>query len=141
MVEARYPRVGIGVVILRDDKLLLGKRKGSHGPGEYAPPGGKLDYGESFEECARREVREETGLEIRNVRFLSLMNQRQYPPDHFVNLGLRADCPVGEPKVMEPEKCEHWGWYGLDALPEPLFATMSYYVRAILGEGYFWDPK
>ena len=134
-----YPRVGIGVLIFRDGKILLGKRKNKHGAGEYAPPGGKLDHGESFEECARREVREETGMEITNVRFLSLMNQRQYLPQHYVNLGLVADWESGEPQNLEPEKLESWGWFELDDLPEPVFATLPSYLAAYRGEQFYFD--
>lgn len=72
------PRVGIGVMVIRDGKVLLGRRQGSHGAGHYAWPGGHLEYMESFEECAKREVREETGIEIDNVRFLRLYNLKQY---------------------------------------------------------------
>ncbi len=61
------PKVGIGVMILKDGKVLLGKRKGSHGAGQYAFPGGHLEYMESFEDCARRETREECGIEIQNI--------------------------------------------------------------------------
>lgn len=134
------PRVGLGVAIIRDGKILLGKRKGSHGAGEYSPPGGGLEHGESIEDCARRETLEETGIQITNIRFLCLFNQRFYPPNHFVNIGVQADWKSGEPKVMEPEKCEHWGWYPLDDLPQPLFGTMPFYVKALRGDGFYWDP-
>lgn len=64
MVQQSQPKVGIGVMILKQGKVLLGMRKGSHGAGELAFPGGHLDYMESFEDCARRETREERGIEI-----------------------------------------------------------------------------
>lgn len=67
MEHAQHPKVGIGVMIFRDGEILLGKRKGSHGDGEYAFPGGHLEYMESFSDCARREVREECGIEIANI--------------------------------------------------------------------------
>lgn len=51
-----HPKVGIGVMIFKDGKVLLGKRKGSHGDGEYSFPGGHLNYMESFEDCAQRET-------------------------------------------------------------------------------------
>lgn len=116
-------RVGIGVMIFKDGMVLLGKRKGSHGAGEYSFTGGHLDYMESFEDCARRETKEEAGIEIENVRFQCLSNVTQYAPKHYVHIGLMADWKSGEPKVMEPEKCESWGWYSLDDLPEPLFGV------------------
>ena len=114
-------RVGVGVMIFKDGKVLLGKRKGSHGAGEYSFTGGHLDYMESFEDCARRETKEEAGVEIENVSFQCLSNITAYAPKHYVHIGLIADWKSGVPEVMEPEKCESWGWYSLDALPEPLF--------------------
>ena len=62
------PQVGVGVLILRDGKVLLGRRKGSHGAGCWSAPGGHLEFGETLEDCAAREVLEETGLKIRNRR-------------------------------------------------------------------------
>src|SRR5215469_4737907 len=47
-----HPKVGVGVMILKDGKVLIGKRKGAHGAGEWAWPGGHLEYMESFEDCA-----------------------------------------------------------------------------------------
>lgn len=59
------PRVGVGVFVLNSQGyILLGKRLGSHGSGTLALPGGHLELHESFEECAIREVLEETGIEL-----------------------------------------------------------------------------
>lgn len=132
------PKIGIGVMIIKDGKVLLGKRRGSHGAGEYASPGGHMEYMESFEECARKEVREETGIEIDNVRFLLLGNIKQYAPKHYVQIGLVADWKSGKPKVLEPDKCESWDWYDLDKLPKPLFGTMPLSIEAYkTGRNYF----
>lgn len=119
----QYPRVGIGVMILKDGKILLGKRKGSHGEGEYAFPGGHLEYMESFEDCAARETREECGIEICNVRFQHLSNLTRYAPKHYVHIAMIADWRSGEAQLLEPEKCESWAWYDLSDIPEPLFET------------------
>ena len=62
--EVRWPRVGVGVIIVKAGKVLIGERKGSHGAGQYALPGGKLEWKETWEECARREVLEETGISL-----------------------------------------------------------------------------
>jgi 8-oxo-dGTP diphosphatase len=115
------PLVGVGVTILRDRTVLLGRRRGSHGAGEYSTPGGHLDHLESFEQCARRETREECGLEIAEVRFQFVANVTTYAPRHYVHIGLLADWVSGEPRVLEPEKCDGWAWWPLDAPPGPLF--------------------
>lgn len=134
----QYPKTGIGVMIFKDGKILLHKRKNAHGNGEYASPGGHLEYMESFEECARRECREEAGIEIENLRFLMLANLKQYTPKHYVHINLIADWKSGEPKIMEPEKCEGWDWYDLNNLPQPLFGTTPMAIEALkTGRDYF----
>lgn len=132
-------KVGVGVMVLKDRKVLLGKRKGSHGAGEYAWPGGHFEYMESFEDCAKREVMEETGMEIKNIRFLRLANLKNYAPKHYVDIGLIAEWKGGEPRVLEPEKIDNWGWYDLDDLPSPLFATIPSYLEALKTGRNFWD--
>lgn len=125
------PKVGIGILIFKDEKILLGRRKDEHGVGEYEVPGGDLDYMESFEDCAKRETMEETGLEIENVRFLDLQNLKTYAPKHYVDIGLIADWKSGEPKVLEPEKCDGWKWYELNNLPKPLFDALKADIQAL----------
>ncbi len=139
MEQNQRPRVGIGVMILKDGKVLLGKRKGSHGEGEYAFPGGHLEYMEGFVECARRETREECGIEIDTIRFQLLANVKEYTPKHYVHIGIVAEWKSGEPKVLEPEKVESWGWYALDELPKPLFATIPNHIEAYTSGRNFWD--
>lgn len=133
------PKVGLGVMIFKDGKILLGKRKNSHGEGEWAFPGGHLEYMESFEDCARREVHEETGMEIQNVRFLRLLNLKAYAPKHYVDIGMMADWQSGEPQVLEPEKCEQWGWFDIDNMPKPVFATEPIYIEALKTGRVFFD--
>lgn len=139
METQKQVKVGIGVMIMKDGKVLLGKRRGSHGAGEYAWPGGHMEYMESFVDCAKREVREETGMEIDNIRFLRLYNLKEYAPKHYVDIGLAADWKSGEPQTMEPDRIENWNWYDMDNLPEPLFSTLSSYIEAYKTGRDFWD--
>lgn len=135
----RQPRVGVGVTLLRGTRVLLGRRQGSHGAGEFCTPGGHLDPLESFEDCARRETREECGLEIANVRFQFVANVTLYAPRHYVHIGLLAEWAGGEPRLLEPDKCEGWAWYALDAPPEPLFAMTALALRALREGGSFFE--
>lgn len=111
------PRVGVGVVVLNNEgKVVLGKRKGSHGAGTWAFPGGHLEFGESFEACAVREVLEETGLSIHDVRFLTATNDvMEAEGKHYITVyvGARVREDKGQPQqpqIMEPEKCDEWRW-------------------------------
>jgi 8-oxo-dGTP diphosphatase len=138
-MDNNWPKVGVGVMIFKEGKVLLGKRRNSHGTGEYAWPGGHMEPMESFEECARREVREETGIEIHNIRFLRLLNFKDYAPKHYIDIGLIADWKSGEPAVSEPDKCEGWNWYDLGHLPEPLFKALPTYFKALKTGNNFFD--
>lgn len=136
------PQVGIGVFLIKDGKILLGKRKNSHGSGEYSLPGGHLELGEAFEECALRELAEEAGpdIKVKNVDFLCLTNLRRYAPEHYANIGMIAEWESGQAKNMEPHKREGWEWFDLDSLPEPLFGCTDNYVEAYrTGKKYFLD--
>ena len=121
MDDTQKPKVGVGVMIWKEGKVLLSKRKGSHGAGEYSFPGGHLEYMESFSDCALREIAEECGIEVTNIRFQYVANVTTYAPKHYTHIGLMADWKSGEPQILEPEKSELWGWYELDNLPQPLF--------------------
>jgi 8-oxo-dGTP diphosphatase len=133
MTTSDRPLVGICVLILKDGKILLGKRRGSHGAGQYAAPGGHLEHLESFYQCATREVLEETGMQIGPLRFLRVLNATQYAPKHYVDIAFVAAWESGEPEVREPDKVESWGWYSPDDLPSPLFAMLPSAIDAFRG--------
>jgi 8-oxo-dGTP diphosphatase len=139
-MEPEITKVGIGVMIFKDGKILLGRRKSSHGIGDYAFPGGKLEYMESFQECAEREVMEEAGIKIKNIRF-NLLGNESYPGKHFAHIGLIADWESGEVQNMEPEKCEGWEWYDLNALPEPLYRMAKLGVENLKTHKNYYDKE
>lgn len=134
-------KVGVGVMIFKDGKILMGKRKGSHGAGEYSFQGGGLEYMESFEECAIRETIEEAGIEIKNIKFLCIKNTSLYKPKHYIHIGLIADWESGEPKNLEPEKCEGWSWYDLDNLPKPIFNLASLMIDSYKSGKNYYDKE
>lgn len=120
--------VGFGVMIMKDGKILLGKRhfdpkkadSGLHGEGTWTMPGGKIEYGESFEDGARREVREETGLQLKEAKVICVNNDKNEFA-HFITIGLFSDNFDGEPKVMEPDEIVEWKWFDIDNLPTPMY--------------------
>lgn len=116
------PKVGLGVIIKKDGKVLMGKRKNSHGEGTWNFPGGHLEYGESWEECARRETREETGIEIKNIIFATATNDIfEKEQKHYITIYMVAEYESGDVQLMEPEKCSEWQWFFWNELPQPIF--------------------
>ena len=124
-MSERATRVGVGVIVVRDGRVLLGCRRGSHGAGSWAFPGGNLEFGEGVEECARRELLEETGLVLRHVRHAPFtVNHFAEHDRHYVTLFVQADGVEGVPSNLEPALCDGWEWHDWDALPAPLFGPL-----------------
>lgn len=131
MTVQTQPGVGIGVYVRKDGKMLLGLRKGGYGAGSWGAPGGKLDMYENPLECAHRETREETGIEIENVRFVGNVNDADVEHGtHYVTISYVADWKSGEVRLMEPEKFEKWAWFGESELPEPKFFPFRKFLEA-----------
>ncbi len=118
-------QVGVGVFIKRNGKILVGKRKGSHGAGTWALPGGHLEPGELFETCCKREVLEETGLIINNISPVVFTNDVfDNEGLHYITLFFKGEYESGEAIVAEPRHCEEWRWVSLDYIPQPIFLPL-----------------
>ena len=122
----KRPLVGVAVAVIRDNRVLLGKRKNAHGAGTWAFPGGHLEFNESIEACARREVLEETGIRIKNLRYGPYTNDIFADENkHYVTLFVTADYDSGTPMVKEPHKCEKWGWFQWPPNVQPCFLPIK----------------
>lgn len=116
------PGVGVGVFVWKDGKFIMGQRLGSHGANTWSVPGGWLEFGESWEDCAKREVMEETGMKIDNIRFVTATNNIfEKEHTHSVTIWLDSDWVSGEPKITEPDKFIDMQWHDFKTLPAPLF--------------------
>lgn len=116
------PQIGIGVFVVRDGKFLMGHRKGSHGANTWSIPGGHMEFSESFEDTAKREVMEETGMAIKNVRFGAVTNDIFKDDNkHYVTIWVLSDWAANEPLVIEPDKFIDQKWIDVNDIPEPLF--------------------
>jgi len=126
-VELR-PKVGIGILIFNEKKqLLLGQRNSELGEGAYGPPGGHLEFGESFEECAIRETKEEAGIKIYSPEFLDVTNDIFIDDNkHYISIFMHVMLPRGQ-KVenLEPHKNLGWEWFDTDKLPSKLFLPLQ----------------
>jgi len=113
--------------------VLLGKRKGSHGAGTWALPGGHLEFGESVDDCARLETEEETGLRLKSIKPGPYTNDVMASEvKHYVTVYVQAIPEAGEPQILEPEKCDGWAWFRWAELPENLFLPL----KNLLNQGF-----
>lgn len=131
-IDLTVPRVGVGVVVRRDGRYLLGLRQGRRGSGSWSTPGGEVLASETVLACAVRELREETDLLAEHPRVVgqsvNVLDDGTRWYSVFVSVEVRAD---NEPRLLEPAKCQVWGWFEPSLLPEPLFPP----VAALMGPG------
>ena len=111
--------IGVVVIVLDETKtkLLMGKRKNAYLAGYFGLPGGRIEHEEPLQQTVRRELREETGLEAKEVKYLGVVRDHQKTHNfvHFVYLCISYQ---GTAENKEPEKCEGWLWCELTRLPK-----------------------
>ena len=128
MSEIKRPLVGVGVLLFNEkNQVLLGIRKSRLGQGRWGIPGGHLEFGETFEDCAIRELFEETGVLIKESLFLAVTNNLfEDTKTHYVSIFMRAFLPEHQyVQNKEPDKVVSWQWFDWDALPENLLIPMQ----------------
>jgi 8-oxo-dGTP diphosphatase len=116
---------GVGVIVVRGEQVLFGLRHGSHGAGTWSFPGGRIESGESAEDCALRELKEETGLLGVNPRRVGEREDVFAEGLRYRTIFARVDWDGGEPSAREPAACQCWRWFAWKAAPEPLFRPVA----------------
>jgi len=128
-----YPRLSPAIIvrITSGDRILLARSPGFP-PGMYSVLAGFVEPGESIEETIRREVMEEVGLEVENVRYFG---SQPWPFPNSLMIGFTADHAAGELRV-NPAEVEDAGWYAPDDLPPlpPPFSIARKMIDAFLEE-------
>lgn len=147
-MSPRAPRIRVAAVIPREDEVLLVRhRKGARA--YWMLPGGGLDFGETFEACARRELLEETGFEVAIERMLYL-SEAICPRGtrHVVNLFMLGKLEGGTLQVPVGDIIDEVAFVPIRQLHEitlypAIAATLqashaSGYTEAIQNLGSFW---
>ncbi|HET7092218.1 MAG TPA: NAD(+) diphosphatase, partial [Thermomicrobiales bacterium] len=110
-----FPRISPAVITLieRDERILLA-RSPHFAPGRFGIIAGFVEPGESLEDAVRREVREEVGIEIGDLRYFG---SQPWPFPHGIMLGFTAKWAAGE-LTPDPAEISEAGWYGIGDLPQ-----------------------
>jgi 8-oxo-dGTP diphosphatase len=126
-------KVGVGLYIFNEkNQVLLGLRKSTHATGTWCPPGGHMEFGETNEQTAVREAKEETGLQIetKDISFAGVTNDFfKESNKHYITLHMSCHKFSGTPRVMEPDKCAEWRWFDMDKLPSPLMLPNENFLK------------
>ena len=121
---------GVAVVVTHRHKILFGKRKSRENEFEWQLPGGWIDRGESPEQAARREVCEETGLQLQEVRFVGITNNIFTAHKHSLSLYFEAECAdIRSLIVREDSKCIAWEWRNWADLTEHLYLPLRLFRK------------
>ncbi len=130
--------MGVGVVFVRRGAVFLARRKGAHGEDSWGSAGGHLEFGETLEECARREALEELGVRVGELRVLCLSNILAYGR-HYVDVEFLGDIGDQDPApTAEDGSFSEYGWYPLHDPPQPLFEPMRLAIDSLLsGQWYY----
>ena len=132
------PLVGIGTLIYHNNQILLGQRINAHGSLSWAPTGGHLEFGESFEQAARRETLEETGLALGTIIQGPTTNSFfAAEGKHYISIFMIGQYIGGIPEIREPHKCAGWQWFDVNQLPNPLFLPLQSLVDQAFNFEYY----
>jgi ADP-ribose pyrophosphatase YjhB (NUDIX family) len=120
----------VAVIVTHRQQVLFGKRKATAGGFEWQLPGGWIDPGESAQQAARREVREETCLQLRELQFVGVTSNVFSPQNHSLSLYFEAECAdVESLQVVESDKCCAWEWRCWAEVTENLFLPLRLFKQ------------
>ena len=121
---------GVAVVVTHRQQVLFGKRKSTAGGFVWQLPGGWVDPGESPQQSARREVSEETGLQLGELQFVGVTSNVFSPRNHSLSLYFEAECAdVESLKPVEGDKCHAWEWKCWAEVTENLYLPLRLFKQ------------
>ena len=122
------PFVWTGVFVVKDWKILVWERKSKLWGKTWSLPWWHLEFWETFEECWKREVKEESNLDVDNVVFLWLTNDI-FSDKHYVTVFLLSDYSFWKAVNTEFDEFYQWWWFDIDSFPSPLFLPLENFLK------------
>lgn len=135
-----YIGVGVGAAIFNDKGevfITLRGKEAKNEQGKWEIPGGSVEYGETFEEAVKREIKEEHGIEIKIIELLGICDHI-IPDEHQHWVSPTYICKIikGKPKILEPNKCEQVGWFSIDEAAKLPLSIVTKYDILLLRKKY-----
>lgn len=118
------------VIIMNEEgQILLSKRKAKEGEGMYCFPGGKREKGEKPIKAAQREIKEELGIDIQNLKQIDIRKKRLSKIwQNIIFFTLLSDKQIKKVRNVEPNKTESIDWFNIDELPENMWEHNKQYL-------------
>ena len=136
-----------GKILINDkNQILMGKRSDNpltadsemHEEGSWSLPGGNIEYGETFYEAGRREVKEEADIDVGSLEvFCVQTDMNQFA--HYVSVGMLSRDFSGDAKVMEPGEIVAWKWFDKDKIPTNIFSASKKTIECYLSGKFYID--
>lgn len=134
-------KVAVNIFVINNNQVLLGKRlKKGFGYNKWALPGGHVEYRENLHIAALRELYEETGIKLKELKFLHFVNDIT-DSYHYIHFNFIAENIRQKPKNMEPSKCAGWEYFYLNKLPEEVFYSHKKFFDAYISDQVYNDPN
>lgn len=132
---SRYLACNMLVVHPKTKKILLGLRKKGYGQDSYGLPAGRMENKDvSISECARRELKEETNLNVKLKDILPISQKinLRFGRAPVMSIGVLITKFSGHLKVLEPSETDQWKWFDINTLPEPIFEPAREVIQTYL---------
>jgi mutator protein MutT len=127
------------LILIKGNKILLSRRcnTGFH-DGEYSFPAGHIEENETLIQAIVREVKEEISIQL-NQEYLKLVHvmHRKEPKENRVNFFFTSEKWNGEPKIMEPHRCDDLRWFDINNLPNNTIPYIKQVINSFLKNVFY----
>ena len=132
-MEHKGPKVGVDILVIRNDQILLGllsKKWLVNGVQAYGVPGRDIRFGEKIGDTVKRDIQEDIGCKVISHRIFSV-NASHTSDNHYINIAVAVEID-GEPKNLVPMDWERWDWFDLSKIPTNLFPSAKNAINSYL---------